>query len=264
MRVKRALLLCIMMFLLLSVPASADVLWSPSGMNDYYDKLYLTPPAHVYQDYQVPEGMTVTIYNNPEEGGILGILEAGETIFIASKIERNDTVWGIGGANDTVGWVRLERLQRMYSHEDFLDDYHPDSQYGSIQVSLQEEPIYTWLYPGSGRIDTVLKSEYLSPDDPHEVTIPYKQLYTDPNGGRWGYVGWVLYTSCGWVYLEDPHNPDPPFRLDPVVENTVSDTSPTEEEPHRSPLPDILWAAVLIALVSSVTFLAIYAFKHYK
>ena len=131
-----------------------------------------------------------------------------------------------------------------------------------LDVSQFTEPIYVWTYPGSGVLKHTIEPEYFSPEEYyHEGKLEYRKLYVDPNGEHWGYVGYFLGQLNGWILLDDLHNPAPGFLLNPVVKNTVTDTSPIEEEPKSSILSSLLWITILIAAVTSITALAIYALK---
>lgn len=265
-KLSRLFLAAIVLFAL-QLSASADIIMipgDPSGKNDYFDRNIHRSMTLVGQDYQVPEGMTVTLYESPEDGGILKTMTAGDIITISYTIEVDDTIWGIGRALSHIGWVRMGRLQKIYSQEDFLADYDADIKQpflAFLDVSQFTEPIYVWTYPGSGILEHTIEPAYCSPEYYHEGKLEYRKLYTDPNGGRWAYVGYFLAQLNGWILLDDLHNPAPDFLLKPVVKNTVTDTSPIEEEPKPPFLSNLLWITVLIAVVTSITALAIYAMK---
>lgn len=262
------LFLILFLLLVLQVPVLADIILipgDPSGKNDYFDRNIHRSMTLVGQDYQVPEGMTVTLYENPEKGGILKTMTAGDMITISYTIEIDDAVWGIGRALSQIGWVRMGRLQKIYSSEDFLADYDADIKQpflAVLDVSQFTEPIYVWTYPGSGVLKHTIEPEFFSPEEYyHEGKLEYRKFYIDPSGERWVYVGYFLVQLNGWILLDDLHNPAPGFLLNPVVKNTVTDTSPIEEEPKSSIFSSLLWITILIAAVTSITALAIYALK---
>lgn len=262
------LLLTLVLLCTLQGTVFADIITipgDPTGKNQYFDSRMHDSLTLITQDYYVPDGMTVTVYESPEDGGILETMPAGTEITISYSIEVDDEIWGIGRTGaDTIGWVRLGRLQKIYSCEDFLNDYrtHIDQPIlAFLDVSQFTEPIYEWTYPGSGVLVHTIEPEYFSPEYYHEGILEYHKVYTDPNGGRWGYMTYFLAQSKGWIYLDDLHNPSPAFSLNPVVKNTVTDTAPTEEEPKPSVLHTILWGGFLVLLLSSTTALAIYALK---
>ena len=159
----------------------------------------------------------------------------------------------------------MGRLQKIYSSEDFLADYDADIKQpflAVLDVSQFTEPIYVWTYPGSGVLKHTIEPEYFSPEEYyHEGKLEYRKLYIDPSGERWVYVGYFLGQLNGWILLDDLHNPAPDFLLNPVVKNTVTDTSPIEEEPKPDLLSSLLWISFLLMIVISTTVLASYALK---
>ena len=74
--------------------------------------------------------------------------------------------------------------------------------------------------------------------------MSFQQIYTDPDGGRWGYIGYYM-GRCGWVFLDDPYADPPALSLSPQVENTVTDTTPEEPVSGTS----ILWIVLPVALL---------------
>ena len=236
----------------------------PSGRNDYFDNHIHRSLTPIGQDYQVPNGMTVTLYESPESGGILKTMTAGDIITIAYQLELNETIWGIGRAYPDTGWVRLGRLQKIYSHEDFLSDYDPDIKQpilAFLDVSQFTEPIYVWTYPGSGVLKETLDPEFFTPEHYHEGLLEYRKLYTDPDGDHWGYVGYFMGQCNGWIFLDDLHNPEPEFHLNPVLKNTVTDTNPIEEEPKPPLISTLLRLSLLIIPVMVATAAVIYVLK---
>lgn len=231
----------------LAVPAAADMLWEPFG-NDYYSKHY-EDLDYMNRTYVVPEGITANVYQSPELGGLITTLEAGTRIYIGPYGEINGETWACGypyGDFDNEGWVRLDRLQKEYAHADFESDF--GSQFVATDDVLSREDIdgdiQTWTYPGSGILDRTIPADVLGGGYNNGV-MDFRYVWTDPDGGRWGYVGYYM-GSCGWVWLDDPTNPEPPLRLYPEQSSTVTDTSP-EQNPGGSQLILLgLLAAVLV------------------
>ncbi|MGN0478129.1 MAG: hypothetical protein ACI4GO_01725, partial [Hominenteromicrobium sp.] len=96
-------------------------------------------------------------------------------------------------------------------------------------------------YPGSGVWAGSISELNPNYDD---GKLSYHDIYTDPDGGQWGYVGYYM-GRCGWIYLDDLENPDPP-QFPQEAENTVTDNSPTEEVP----VDFTPW--IVVALVAAV------------
>lgn len=271
-----ALLLCASLI----VPAAADVLWEPFD-NDYYMNDYDNCLV-VARIYGVPEGMTVSLYESPEGGEQLATLEAGTRVYVGFSKTVDGQVWGVGyplGDWKNEGWFRLGRLQLEYDHEAFLED--PD-----IQISAEAlvfdckaftDPIPTWTYPGSGILKTTLECDWNQVAF-NDGKLECSLVYIDPDGGKWGYIGYFM-GPCGWMYLDDPYSENPPsFPREP--ENTVTDRSPTEENPdpdfkpveyieqmvadHTLDRRDLGWVIALVAAVTVVTALLILGIKHRK
>lgn len=247
-------IVCLLLtLLLLTVTACADVLWEP-WEDDYY-QAHMEEMEGVNRIYVVPEGMTVNVYRSPKTGGLVDTLEGGTRVYVGFSIEIDGELWGVGYD----GWFRLGRLQREYSSEDFRKDY-ADALSGGGSMEVQDGlTIYAWTWPGSGVLDreVVLNADY---DEGH---LSYGSVYTDPEGGRWGYVGYYM-GRCGWVWLDDPTDPNPPLRMHPEVENTVTDTSPTEAEPGGGRGSILLGALIPVAAVVLVTAVGIAAVKRKK
>ena len=65
---------------------------------------------------------------------------------------------------------------------------------------------------------------------------------------------------CGWVWLDDPTNPEPPVQIHPDFPSTVTDTSP-EEAPGNGSME---WIAILVAILVLATAVAIVLLKKKK
>lgn len=245
---------CILMtILLLSVNVSADILWEPFD-NDYYWDNYQHATT-VAAIYEVPEGSTANIYTAPVGGTLIQTLEAGTAVYVGFSLEENGEVWATGyplGDLDTEGWFRLGRLQKQYSHKEFIND-------NADQIAAEEAwliakdvggDLYTWTFPGSGISDGVIEQEVLEADTGYnEGKVSYGLVYTDPNGGRWGYIGYHM-GHVGWMYLDDPTSPEPPLKLYPQGISTVTDTAP-EEDRTEPPAYGKVFAAVGIVIAAT-------------
>lgn len=239
-----ALLLC-------CAAVSADVLWEPM------DNAYLQNRDYEYDDYLgriyvVPEGMTANLYESPETGGIIKTLEAGARIYAGPVLTLNGITWAAGyplGDWDSEGWLNLDRLQRTYEHEDFAEDFG-DSFVTTDDVLTADDvdgDIQTWSYPGSGEGDGTIPREALG-GSYNDGVVDFRYVYTDPDGGRWGYVGYYM-GRCGWVWLDDPCADETPlFPQEP--KNTVKDTSPETPPSGTSLTPVIVSVAALVAVTA--------------
>ena len=252
-----ALLLILLVFVL---PASADILWEPYD-NDYYsefvmvDRNYL---EYMARTYVVPEGMTANLYESPKADKVIKTLEAGTRIYIGPYGELFGETWAAGYVYHDFdeGWLRLDRLQLEYDHEAFSEQF--GSQFVTTDDKLTREDvdgeIQSWTYPGSGISSRTIPADALG-GDYNDGVMTFQYVWTDPDGGRWGYVGYYM-GRCGWVWLDDPTNPEPPVRTYPA-ESTVTDTSP-EEDPGGS---SIVWIAIPVAVLVLGTAIAIVLLK---
>jgi len=243
--------------MLLSVSVCADILWEPYG-DDYYNDHH-QDMSYVDAAYFVPEGMRVNVYDEPN-GEVLYTMEAGTTVYVGYQTTIYDTIWAVGYSTDLhseEGWFRLGRLQKQYNTDDFRDDYADQIQ-SQEAIPAATDPdgmVLMWTYPGSGVYEgSVTLSGMLEDWFPGNIPV-----YTDPNGGKWGYLSY-FYGMSGWVYLDDPTNPDPGFLLNPIPESTVTDTAPEEDREQvaaqrvqDSDAPNISHIIVVCCLVGAVT-----------
>ena len=264
-------IICLLaVFCLLTVTVSADVLWEPY-VDDYYNDHHQTMHS-VNAKYAVPDGMSANIYDEPN-GKIIATMEACTIVYVGFSCEVEDEIWATGYplyAYESEGWFRLGRLQKQYSHDEFTKDYSKDiGSGGQINTEQIAGDVYTWTYPGSGVSAGVLEQALFESSNYNDGILEYSLIYTDPNGGKWGYVGYYM-GPCGWIYLDDLSNPDPAFRLNPKVENTVTDTtSEDKSQPSKQAAeatkPSYTLAFVLVGAVVTVTALGItYIKKHNK
>lgn len=242
------LLLCL---LIMSVPVRADVLWEPYE-NDYYWDNYENT-ATIAAKYEVPDGMTLNVYTQPN-GNVIKTLEEGTVVYVGFSLEEGGEVWATGyplGDFETEGWFRLGRLQKQYSHNEFMTEFAKDiTSGGEMKASEIGGSVYTWTYPGSGTSDGILEQDLLvSASDYNDGMLSYSFTYTDPNGGKWGYIGYHM-GHVGWMYLDDPTDPAPELDLSVSVENTVTDTRPTEDSPTQNYILPVVLVVGLVALTA--------------
>jgi len=250
-----------LVLLVFVLPVSADVLWEP--YDDVYYRTLITTEGgstgYENRTYVVPEGMTANIYKSPEGKDVIKTLTSGTRIYIGPYGKLFGEIWAAGYTYDdfeNYGWVRLNRLQLEYDHEAFEADF--GSQFVTTDDKLTREDIdgdiQTWTYPGSGISSRIIPADALG-GGYNDGIMDFRYVWTDPNGGRWGYVGYYM-GRCGWVWLDDPTNPEPPVRVY-LTENTVTDTSP-EEAPAGS---SVIWVIIPVAALVLVTAAAVALLK---
>ena len=252
----KRLISLILVLLVFVLPVSADMLWEPFD-NNYYSKNY-DGLDYMDRTYYVPDGMTANLYESPISNTVVRTLEAGTRIYIGPYGEINGETWAAGYVyyDFDEGWLRLNRLQLEYDHEAFEADF--GSQFVTTDDKLTREDIdgdiQTWTYPGSGISSRIIPADALG-GGYNDGIMDFRYVWTDPNGGRWGYVGYYM-GRCGWVWLDDPTNPEPPVRVY-LTENTVTDTSP-EEAPSGS---SVIWVIIPVAALVLVTAAAVALLK---
>jgi hypothetical protein len=228
-----ALLLSLLLVFSMTVSAAADLLWEPE--DSYYHKQTDYPRSSLYCVYYVPEGLTCTVYRSPADPTVLAILEPGTEIYVGFSLTIDGEEWGVGAVHgsDVEGCFRLARLQKEYDHEDFRLEYSDQIRTDDsvvLHADDLEEAALLWRYPGSGQRRGSISKKLLLYEQSgqyHDGTVPFQFFYTDPDGGTWGYVSY-FYGDKGWIYLDDPENPEPPL-FPRECPSTVTDTSPAEE-----------------------------------
>lgn len=249
---KRCLfVLCIACLVMMAwVPSAfADVLWEPYD-NSAYDFEKATTVARIYV---VPEDSTANLYQSPTAGGVILTMEAGTRVYVGFTQEFNGVIWGVGypvGDWQNEGWFRMGRLQQEYDNQMFCED-HKDSftdYEGQLDGYVVQDVIPTWTYPGSNLMD----GQIAEIQDSYPLSCQY--VYTDPEGGLWGYVGYFM-GRCGWIYLTDPENPCPPA-FPQRAENSVYETGP-EQDPDSS----LIWIVIPVIGLVLVTAVIILVLK---
>ena len=246
------LFLTLILLISLPITASADILWEPLE-NDYYETHGGNFQSYKDRTYVVPEGMTANLYQSPETGGLIKTLVAGTRIYIGPCSEINGETWAAGypyGDWENEGWVRLDRLQLEYDHEDFLEDFADDITSSdailagaAIPVTELNGKVQTWTYPGSGLSDRTLTFDGTE-ESYNDGMLTFTRIYTDPNGGQWGYIGYYM-GRCGWAYLEDLYSTNPPTSPQ-TLESTVTDTAPEEDDPI---LTSLKWTIIPVIIL---------------
>lgn len=251
-----SLALLLAMAVPLCLPASADILWEPMG-DRFYDAHHEACET-VDRFYYVPENSSLKLYRSPEDETVLKELAPLDRIYVNQSLDWQGAQWAVGypaGDYETVGWFRLGRLQLEYDHQCFYEDYSDTfTEYqGQLDGDPIENQIYSWTYPGSGITDRTLEAIDL---DGSSLSCQY--VYTDPEGGQWGYVGYYR-GPFGWIYLDDPENPDTPA-FPQQAENTVTETG-AEEAPSSTPVALVV---SLVALVTAGTAVLLWRMKKAK
>lgn len=287
---KRAFgILAALLFLLsCTIPAFADLIWSPS------DRFYESLPGktEIRRTYQVPEDLTVNLYDAPAGGTPIRTLQSGETLYVVASFPIREELWACALLPDTNGdtcWCRLGRLQLLYDHQSFLEEYsdsiEKEPDIPPLTAKDVQAPIPLWTYPNSGISHASINAQSMTSGYYHGGEVAYYYLYTANDGTQWGYITY-FFGDSGWVYLNDLSSTDIPIILRKEA-NTVTDTSEAEQDPiplsqlpveivrekageKRAPAQydldkrDLGWVCFLISAVAVCTALLILAVKHRK
>lgn len=221
-----SLLLTLLLLGTLTLTASADVLWEPDDPSYDYNNAQT-----IARIYDVPDGQTVNFYASPKDRRPASVLQPGDRVYVGFSQMVGDELWGVGYAlsgDYSEGWFRLGRLQLEYDNECFLRDFSDQLSTGTLtyQVADLTGDIPTWTYPGSGISDGVLQIAG-SDTDYNEGQLSFGTIYTDPDGGQWGYVGYYM-GHYGWAYLTDLYAAETPL-FPQQAASTVTETGPESE-----------------------------------
>ncbi len=227
--------------------ASADVIYeAPDVFYDKNSKDITRPYGNRGRHYELTE--KTAVYADPD-GKKTGSLSEG----VSPKIElyytaKDGAEWGgyyDFKGEDTLLWIPLTGLEAIYDNYSFTEE-HKDSirPYSGEYDSLKTEgAIYLWEYPGSPVSD---KMEEYPPDYGTYVS----SLYTDENGGEWGYVNYI-WGNYGWFYLTDPTDPNPAGVTEDVSAGAMTAESLYTEEADNSGFITAGILAVSAAAVSA-------------
>ncbi|MGN0637292.1 MAG: hypothetical protein ACI4J0_02880 [Huintestinicola sp.] len=147
------------------------------------------------------------VYADPN-GKVTGKLSAGESPLISLYYtDKNGGQWGgyyDFSGDDELLWISLDGLEPVYDNYSFSEEHKDEIIEGKTTEfeSLREEgTIYLWKYPGSTECSAMEKH-------PDNFGSYISRLYTDKQGGKWGYVNYIR-GETGWFYLTDPADPAP-------------------------------------------------------
>lgn len=197
--------LFILALLLLGSGARADVLYEPVG-NSFYEKHMkeLTSWDHRYLT-NGPEGKTFG-YADPLTGEGRTELENGLTMSSSYRYtdkKGNDwlccMMWDEGPKDY---WIPEAYLSRLYDSELFMEDHRAELAQTSGEAGVLGKTVELYEYPGG---DCVYRDKVESND--YMTSLGWSLEYTDPEGVKWGYVGYYYgYREC-WVKLNAAEDP---------------------------------------------------------
>ena len=197
--------LTVSLFMLLSVFFFffSDVIYTP----DLKDGAYLDDVSYSYNPYiykvRAADGKSAQLYKTPLDKNSSGSIEDG-TVFHSNTTYEKDGFWVYyenreDGDVSESGWIRGTEVARQYDSDLFKEDYAKDikeTDEGLLSFKDLKE-IVLYLYPTGpekGKLDIVSDDENLS----------FTQIYTDPSGNEWAYVGYYMGSWNAWVCLSHP------------------------------------------------------------
>lgn len=238
------LFLAALALLSLTVPVSADSIWTPD--DPFYEK-HQEACSYVNRRYELAGyNGKVTVFTAP--GGVnKATLDNGIRGTIQFTWEGKGINWGYlcwVEDRDVEGWVPMDDLSLVYDSKQFMADHAGEiTETEPVQVDFREAVLYS--YP-NGPAGSVLK-EY-----PDYMTFSemFTQVYTDENGLRWGYIYYYMGRLDSWVCLDAP--------MDEELDTGIVPVSPSAAQLRGSATvpagpPALLIAAVLVAAVAAVT-----------
>ena len=219
---------------------SADVIVEP--VDEFYvrhgdeiESLYSSGREYVLSE-------TVDVYADPD-GKKTGTLSAGISPVITYYFTGKDgKKWGgyMGrGGEDELLWICVDGLELVYDNIAFTEEHKSEitvvnstEEYASLRA---EGAIYLFKYPMS-------TDNYAMESHPEDFGSYVSKVYTDDEGGKWGYIGYIWGIRDRWIYLDDPTDPAP--RLDPedVSAGAMMQASVYEETEGRTYTPALLLA----------------------
>lgn len=225
-------ILCLVFCLLLILPAFAvaDVLWEPEN-DSFYKQHSDEMESHYYSRSYIANGAEgfAPIFTSPV-GSKKDELINGETIWVTWSYTHDDgSMWAYAShQSGELGWVNLYDFLLLYDSAQFMADHADEIKETSIALyeRCEGKEIIMWEYPMSG----VQSTDYRMTN---YQDLIINQVYTDPEGKEWGYVGYWRGRWNAWIYLDDPSNDNLP--ASPV--EPMDTGAPAYEAPSGLPLP---------------------------
>jgi len=208
--------LTVVLLLVLAVPASADMLWTP--INDAFFEKHYEECTVVGRGYRAngAEGF-VTVWNAPDSSAVIGQFENGTLLTVAwlwedwgcvnvqVKDERSE------GYEWLDGWVPMAELSLIYDHIAFAEEYADQIKpYNGEFADFNDEKatVNFYAYPGS---ESIVRSNFMFEYDTMELLVGTKDspsyiqsVFVDEQGLTWGFIGYMRGRMNAWFCLDDP------------------------------------------------------------
>jgi hypothetical protein len=247
------ILACLVMVLLMSKSAQADVIWTPN--DDFFEKHY-EECEQLGRSYTAngEEGY-VEIKKDPRSKETVENVENATEFFVSfTYTDKKGIVWGVVEYDDSTGWIRMEELLIIYDNISFMEEHKDEIktyQGEADDIELGEEPVQFYQYPGSG---TSISAIEIKEDKPE-----FSYTYEDPEGRLWGYVAYH-FANRGWICLNDPTNAQIPA-IQEEPEATMIPPAAELPDPSDSAISkEVALIVVLVVAVVLCTAVAISVF----
>jgi len=228
-----SLLAMFLLMLGLGMGAMADVIYEPedSFFESHRDECHYENRVYIASG---EDG--ALIYKNPKSQKPKERLEAGSEVWVG-YIWDEEGGWAL---LEDQGWVPMSSLTVKYDGISFSQDHGSEFEYpegGELLDLRGYGSMQLWRYPEDAAPFAVIRwtgdDAWLSeaPDNMYFHTI-----YADPQGRRWGEMGYLYGYRDFWVCLTDPEGLlfDSDF---PEANGHGGDPTAAESEPESSPLP---------------------------
>lgn len=258
-RIFSAVLLLILC-LSLAAPALADVAYAPQdSFWEHHSR------DCVYEDrcyYTNGEDGYVLVYGSPA-GKAEDVLPNGLRLYISYsyngewgcvEYDRDDPVGG-SWKNYASGWIKMSGLTADYDYRAFAAEHSGEYTEINVILPMENEPVYTYKYPGSGEVYEELDPQWARDD------LYFSSVFTDPAGRDWGFVGYYYGHRNFWVCLDDPHNdtlePDENFRVVETVPAADADAMAAALKTAKAPTLYLYAGAFGVAVIAAAVLAAV-------
>ena len=273
-----ALLLAAALACALTVPALADVIWTPE--DDFYTA-HASACTPVNRRYcaNSPEGHC-GIWSEPG-GSLLADAKNGTEWSVSFTYDASGVLWGLveydaaanpsdylswtEGHKSGTGWAPMSELTVIYDGQSFREEHGGEfAPYGGQfddLLSSDDRRVIVWSYPGSGEI----VGDFSHLDHGYAPSLAVDTQWTDADGRVWGRVDYYL-GARGWACLSDPGNEKLPVTehacsLYPAASGGTGASSSAEAVPAQT--GDAMSTGLLfgVAAVCGVTGLLLFSLR---
>lgn len=206
--------------LALTVPAFADVIWTPE---DDFFKAHQSECTLEKRNYYInSRDGYADLQTSPVSEKTVARAKNGAQVSVGFTYEKNGVKWGVVSYSVSenkknwlkwdkesgVGWVRMSDLLLIYDEQSFETDHGKeftkyDGSFDKLCASADQRVI-VWSYPGSGVISADMKTL----DQSYSALKP-SAMWMDANGRVWGKIDYYKGIR-GWACLSDPANENLP------------------------------------------------------